>query len=164
MLTHIYFGTSTQNFENQEINRIAQSLPAGIHTVTVEDQPYMLTNIEPVELLELQNFLIYCNYHTESLAVQAFEYYIEYSNEKYLHIIKALEQIKDEHTKQGHLTAILSVQRHGLYLAMNEEKSNETTKKETKSINIAPFFVIELYENWIKEGKPSHWRTGLKLF
>jgi len=164
MLTHIYFGTSIQNLEIQEINRIAESLPTGIHTVTVEDQPYMLTNIDPVELLELQNFLIDSNYHTESLAVQAFGYYIEYSNQKYLHIIKALEKIKDEHKQEGHLTAILNVQRHGLYLAMQEEKQNEKKQNETKSINIAPFFVIELYENWIKEGKPSHWRTGMKLF
>jgi hypothetical protein len=117
-----------------------------------------------IELLELQNFLIDCNYHTESLAVQAFEYYIEYSNQKYLHIIKALEKIKDEHKQEGHLTATLSVQRHGLYLAMQEEKKNETTRKETKSIDSVPFFVIELYENWTKEGKPSHWRTGMKFF
>jgi hypothetical protein len=58
-----------------------------------------------IELLELQNFLIDCNYHTESLAVQAFEYYIEYSNQKYLHIIKALEDLKNE---QAELTNIIA--------------------------------------------------------
>jgi hypothetical protein len=128
-------------------------------------------NITSDELKQCQEFLSDCNYHTEAMMMQAFYLYVNSSNcfnsrvEEFLTMIEILEKINKEHTENG-LTEHNRIIRNSIESRMLYSLNDYCFRKPKQNTNLLEMTdkIHELFTNWTKEGKPSHWKTGLKHF